>query len=77
MINKGLDTTFIHFGIRKEDMEIIKNLTEEQGLNFEWLQENILKEFHNLKINNEDIDSKKIEKIIEKALNKGSMAQTL
>ena len=70
MINKGLDTTFIHFGIRKEDMEIIKNLIEEQGLNFEWLQENILKEFHNLKINNEDIDSKKIEKIIEKALNK-------
>lgn len=70
MINKGLDTTFIHFGIRKDDMEIIKNLCEEQGLEFEWLEENILKEFHNLKINNEDIDSKKIEKIIEKALNK-------
>lgn len=51
-------------------MEIIKNLCEEQGLVFEWLEENILKEFHNLKINNEDIDSKKIEKIIEKALNK-------
>ena len=70
MINKGLDTAFIHYSIRKEDMDIIKNLTEEQGLDFEWLQENILKEFHNLKINNEDIDSKKIEKIIEKALNK-------
>ena len=70
MINKGLDLAFIHYGIRKEDMEIIQNLTEEQGLDFEWLQENILKEFHNLKINNEDIDSKKIEKIIEKALNK-------
>ena len=70
MINKGLDSAFIHYGIRKEDMEIIQNLTEEQGLDFEWLQENILKEFHNLKINNEDIDSKKIEKTIEKALNK-------
>ena len=70
MAKKGLDTTFVHFGIRKEDMDIIKNLTEEQGLDFEWLQENILKEFHNLKINNEDIDSKKIEKVIEKALNK-------
>ena len=70
MINKGLDTAFIHYRIRKEDMDIIKNLTEEQGLDFDWLQENILKEFHNLKINNEDIDSKKIEKIIEKALNK-------
>ncbi|SEQ04620.1 MULTISPECIES: DNA modification system-associated small protein [Flavobacterium] len=69
-MSKGLDTAFIHYGIRKEDMDIIKNLTEEQGLDFEWLQENILKEFHNLKINNEDIDSKKIEKIIEKALNK-------
>ena len=69
-MSKGLDTAFIHYGIRKEDMYIIKNLTEEQGLDFEWLQENILKEFHNLKINNEDIDSKKIEKIIEKALNK-------
>ena len=69
-MSKGLDTAFIHYGIRKEDMDIIKNLTEEQGLDFEWLQENILKEFHNLKINNEDIDSKKIEKTIEKALNK-------
>ena len=69
-MSKGLDTAFIHYGIRKEDMDIIKNLTEEQGLDFEWLQEIILKEFHNLKINNEDIDSKKIEKIIEKALNK-------
>lgn len=69
-MSKGLDTAFIHYGIRKEDMDIIKNLTEEQDLDFEWLQENILKEFHNLKINNEDIDSKKIEKIIEKALNK-------
>lgn len=69
-MSKGLDTAFIHYGIRKEDMDIIKNLTEEQGLDFEWLQENILKEFHNLKINNEDIDNKKIEKIIEKALNK-------
>ena len=69
-MSKGLDTAFIHYGIRKEDMDIIKNLTVEQGLDFEWLQENILKEFHNLKINNEDIDNKKIEKIIEKALNK-------
>lgn len=51
-------------------MEIIKNLCEEQGLVFEWLEENILKEFHNLKINNEDIDSKKIEKIIAVENNK-------
>ena len=70
MINKGLDTAFIHYGIRKEDFVIINKLCEEQGIDMDWLQENILKEFHNLKTNNEDIDAKKIEKIIEKALNK-------
>jgi hypothetical protein len=70
MINKGLDTTFIHYGIRKEDMETIKNMCDEQQLDFEWVKENILKEYHSLKINNDDIEGKKIEKIIEKALNK-------
>lgn len=70
MQNKGLDTTFIHYGIRREDMDIIEKICEECELKFDWVQENILKEYHNLKINNEDIDIKKIEKIIEKALSK-------
>jgi hypothetical protein len=70
MQNKGLDTTFIHYGIRREDMDIIEKICEDFQLDFDWIQENILKEYHNLKINNEDIDTKKIEKIIEKALNK-------
>ena len=70
MINKGLDTTFIHFGIRKDDMEIINNLCAAPAFGSARLDANILKEFHNRKINKEDIDSKKIEKIIEKALNK-------
>lgn len=70
MTNKGIDTTFIHYGIRKEDMEIIEELCAESEVDFSWLQEHILKEFHSLRINNEDIDQKTIEKIIEKALNK-------
>ncbi len=32
MINKELDTSFIHFDIRKHDMEIIENLYSIQGL---------------------------------------------
>jgi hypothetical protein len=70
MLNKGLDTTFIHYGIRREDMDIIEKICDECEINFDWVQEYILKEYHNLKINNEDIDIKKIEKIIEKALSK-------
>lgn len=70
MQNKGLDTTFIHFGIRKDDMDIIETMCLENEVDFTWLQENILREFHSLRINNEEIDQKTIEKIIEKALNK-------
>lgn len=70
MAKKGLDTTFIHYGIRREDMQIIEQLCEENQIDFSWLQENILKEFHSLRISNEEIDQKTIEKIIEKALNK-------
>lgn len=70
MENKGIDTTFVHYGIRKEDMRIIEQLCEENEIDFTWLQEHILREFHSLRINNEDIDQKTIEKIIEKALNK-------
>ena len=70
MSNKGLDTTFIHYGIRKEDMAIIEQLCEANEVDFSWLQEHILGEFHSLRINNEEIDQKTIEKIIEKALNK-------
>ncbi len=70
MSNKGIDTTFVHYGIRKEDMNIIEQLCAENDVDFSWLQENILREFHSLRINNEEIDQKTIEKIIEKALNK-------
>jgi hypothetical protein len=69
-MNKGLDSQFIHFGIRKDDMQIIEEICEKNDVDFSWLQDNILREFHSLKISNEEIDQKTIEKIIEKALNK-------
>ena len=70
MAKKGLDTTFVHYGIRKEDMDLISVLCTEQQLEFEWVKEELLKEFHEKKIRNQDVDDKSIEKIIEKALSK-------
>jgi hypothetical protein len=70
MAKKGLDTTFVHFGIRKEDMDLISVLCTEHQLEFEWVKEELLKEFHERKIRNQDVDDKAIEKIIEKALSK-------
>jgi hypothetical protein len=70
MAKKGLDTTFVHYGIRKEDMDLISVLCTEHQLEFEWVKEELLKEFHEKKIRNQDVDDKSIEKIIEKALSK-------
>ena len=70
MAKKGLDTTFVHYGIRKEDVGIIEALCTEHQLDFEWVKEELLKEFHEKKIRNQDMDEKSIEKVIEKALNK-------
>jgi len=70
MAKKGLDTTFVHYGIRKEDMDLISVLSTEHQLEFDWIKEELLKEFHDRKIRNQDIDEKTLEKIIEKALSK-------
>lgn len=68
MKKKGLDITFVHYGIRKEDMDLIEVLCTEHKLDFDWIKEDLLKEFHDKKIRNQEMDEKAIEKIIDKAL---------
>lgn len=70
MAKKGLDTTFIHYGIRKEDMSLIETLCTQNNLEFDWVKEELLKEFHEKKISNHDMDDKILEKLIDKALQK-------
>ena len=70
MAKKGLDTTFVHFGIRKEDMSLIEVLCTKHNLDFQWVRDELLKEFHEKKIRNQDIEESNIEKLIDKALNK-------
>ena len=70
MAKKGLDTTFLHYGIRKEDMSLIEALCTEHQLEFEWVRDELLKEYHEKKIRNQDIDEKSLEKVIDKALSK-------
>ncbi|GAB1450266.1 hypothetical protein MASR2M47_03220 [Draconibacterium sp.] len=70
MSKKGLDTTFLHYGIRKEDISLIETLCTQHQLEFDWVKEDLLKEFHERKIRNLALDEKAIEKVIEKALQK-------
>jgi len=70
MGKKGLDTLFVHYGVRKEDMQVIEALCNEFDIDPEWLKEYILKAFHEKKIKNEDLDEKSLKKLLEKALQK-------
>ena len=70
MANKGLETTFIHYGIRKEDMSLIETLCTQHQLEPDWIKEELLKEFHLKKINNQEMDEKSLGRLIEKALQK-------
>jgi hypothetical protein len=70
MSRKGLDTLFVHYGIRREDMRVIEVLCDEYEVDFDWLQEDVLKLYHDKKIRNEDLDEKALKKVLEKALQK-------
>jgi hypothetical protein len=70
MSRKGLDNLFVHYGIRREDMQVIEVLCQEYEVEFDWLQEDILRLYHEKKIRNEDLDEKALKKVLEKALQK-------
>ena len=70
MIKKGLDTSFVHYGIRKTDMDLIAALCGKHELEFDWVREELLKGFHDKKLKDQEIAEKGIEKVIEKALQK-------
>ncbi|MCB9191507.1 MAG: hypothetical protein H6602_07580 [Flavobacteriales bacterium] len=70
MTQKGLDSLFVHYGIRQDDMTTIEQLCEKYGIDPEWVKENLLKTFHEKKIKNEELDEKALKKLLEKALQK-------
>lgn len=40
MAKKGLDNSFLHYGIRREDMSLIESLCTQHQLDFDWVKEN-------------------------------------
>tara|TARA_B100000787_G_C16167855_1_gene284834 strand:+ start:547 stop:762 length:216 start_codon:yes stop_codon:yes gene_type:complete len=70
MEKKGLDSTFLHFGIRKEDIQLIETICEKHQLDFDWVKDTLIKQFHEKKIRNQEIDDKTVSQIIDKALQK-------
>jgi len=67
-MRKGIDSTFLHYGIRREDMEVIELACQENGIDEEWMKESILKAYHEERNNQNLLDDKTLSKIIKKAL---------
>lgn len=47
---KGIDPKFVHYGIRKDDLAMIEAICEAEGIDFDWLSEDILKAYHAKKV---------------------------
>ncbi len=70
-MKKGIDATFVHYGIRKDDLPLIETVCAAHNLDFDWLKDDILKRYHEDRIQQGDeFGAKQVEKIIEKAVGK-------
>ena len=70
LMKKGIDKTFMDYGIHKEDLSIVEAACELQGIDPEWLKEYILHPYNLEKSKSEqpDLKDKEAEKIISKAI---------
>lgn len=67
---KGIDSVFLHYGVRKDDMELIVQSCYEYGIDVEWLKEYVLKPYNEERNNQsvQTVDDKKLYKLLKKAL---------
>ena len=65
---KGLDQKFLHYGIRREDLELIEALCEKHHIDFEWLRAEILRKYHASKVDKIEMLDSDAEKVISDAI---------
>ncbi len=69
-MKKGLDSKFLHYGIRTEDLALIRALCEKHEIDFDWLSEDILRQYHAAKVDKIEMSEEDTEKIITEAIAK-------
>ena len=67
---KGIDQKFVHYGIRKDDLAMIEALCKTEGIDFDWLSEEILKAYHAKKVDVIEMSDINAEEIIRNAIQK-------
>ena len=69
-MKKSLDRTFLNYGIRQEDMQLIESACQTEGIDADWLKDCILKPYQEERNNQNEpnLEEKKVMKILKKAL---------
>lgn len=65
---QGLDHKFLHYGIREEDLALIKSLCQAHEIDFDWLSEEILRKYHAAKVDKIEMTDSDTEAIINDAI---------
>lgn len=68
MNNKGLDGKFLHYGIRQKDLEIIEELCDKYELDRQWVEEELLKAYHERKVDAIEMTTGDVEQIVNNAI---------
>lgn len=69
-MRKGIDNKFVHYGIRTEDLSMIESICERHEIDFEWLKEDILRNYHAEKVDSIEVSDDQTEAIIRAAIQK-------
>ena len=69
-MSKLIDQKFVHYGIRREDLSTIEALCMQEGIDFDWLSEEVLKAYHAKKVDVIEISDTDAEDIIRAAIAK-------
>jgi hypothetical protein len=69
-MSKGIDPKFVHYGIRKDDLAMIEAICDAEGVDFDWLSEEILKVYHTKKVDTIEMSDSDTEDVIRKAIQK-------
>ncbi len=69
-MEKGIDQKFVHYGIRRDDLSTIEAICETEGIDYNWLSEEILKAYHAKKVDLIEMSDADTEEIIRAAIQK-------
>lgn len=69
-MKRGLDNSFVHYGIRKEDLDTINLICEKYDIDPDWMKEEVLRQYHARKVDAIEMSDADTEDVINAAIQK-------